>query len=74
MPPEEELEAFHKDRREHVEGTILPGLKRRAAVLVDRYYLSTAAYLFPPHCRGAHLLSETRSTSSTGFPSSVSPT
>lgn len=41
---EEELDLFVKDRREHVEAVIAPGLARGAMVLLDRYYLSTAAY------------------------------
>ena len=40
----EELELFTRDRRQHVEEIIRPGLERGALVLLDRYYLSTGAY------------------------------
>ena len=42
--PEEELELFMADRRQHVESLILPALLDGKVVLTDRYYLSTAAY------------------------------
>jgi dTMP kinase len=41
---EEEVEAFLKDRREHVETVINPALKDGHIVIVDRYYFSTMAY------------------------------
>ncbi len=41
---EEELELFLKDRRQHVDEVIAPGLHRGALVLLDRYYFSSAAY------------------------------
>jgi dTMP kinase len=41
---EEELELFLKDRAEHVEQLIRPSLAAGKIVLLDRYYLSTAAY------------------------------
>jgi dTMP kinase len=41
---EEELELFIRDRRQHVEELVTPALERGALVLLDRYYLSTAAY------------------------------
>lgn len=44
MPPEEELEAFLHDRREHVRTLITPELDRGSIVIVDRYYYSTVAY------------------------------
>lgn len=40
----EELELFIKDRAQHVEEVIAPALARGAAVILDRYYFSTAAY------------------------------
>jgi dTMP kinase len=40
----EELDLFLKDRAEHVETLIRPALKSGKVVLLDRYYLSTAAY------------------------------
>lgn len=44
LSPEEELELFIRDRRQHVEELLRPALDRGALVLLDRYYLSTAAY------------------------------
>lgn len=44
LGPEEELEMFLKDRREHVRDLILPALGRGAVVILDRYYFSTIAY------------------------------
>ncbi|MEO8427453.1 MAG: dTMP kinase [Verrucomicrobiota bacterium] len=41
---EEEVEAFIKDRKEHVEQTINPALREGKIIIVDRYYFSTAAY------------------------------
>jgi dTMP kinase len=41
---EEELGLFLKDRAEHVERLIRPALAAGKVVLLDRYYLSTAAY------------------------------
>lgn len=41
---EEELALFLKDRAEHVEKLIRPALEVGKVVLLDRYYLSTAAY------------------------------
>lgn len=41
---EEEVEAFIKDRKEHVKNLILPNLESGKVVIVDRYYFSTAAY------------------------------
>lgn len=41
---EEELDLFLKDRAEHVETLIRPALARGDVVVLDRYYLSTAAY------------------------------
>lgn len=44
LSPQEELECFVNDRREHVRVTIGPALARGAVVIVDRYYYSTVAY------------------------------
>lgn len=44
MSPEDELQAFLNDRREHVETLLRPSLERGAVVIVDRYYYSTVAY------------------------------
>jgi dTMP kinase len=41
---EEEVEAFIKDRKEHVETVINPALREGHIVIVDRYYFSTMAY------------------------------
>jgi dTMP kinase len=40
----EELALFQADRREHVEQTIQPALRRGWVVVTDRYYYSSAAY------------------------------
>ncbi|QPJ63827.1 MAG: dTMP kinase [Candidatus Nitronauta litoralis] len=44
ITPEEELSYFNNDRREDVALNIQPALERKAIVLIDRYYYSTAAY------------------------------
>ncbi len=41
---EAELDLFVRDRRDHVHSLIQPALNRGEVVLLDRYYLSTAAY------------------------------
>ncbi len=42
--PEEELELFLADRRDHVARLLLPNLQEGKIILCDRYYFSTAAY------------------------------
>lgn len=42
--PEEELDLFIQDRKQHVAEVIAPALASGKAVLTDRYYYSTAAY------------------------------
>ena len=49
LEPEQELEYFLLDRKEHVENLILPSLKDDKVVILDRYYFSTMAY---QGCRG----------------------
>ena len=44
LTPEEELDLFIKDRRENVRINLRPALRRRKAVILDRYYFSTIAY------------------------------
>ena len=44
LSPEEELQLFHQDRREHVETLIAPALEAGEIVILDRYYFSTMAY------------------------------
>ena len=44
LSPQEELDLFHIDRKEHVETLINPALARGATVILDRYYFSTMAY------------------------------
>lgn len=44
LSPEEELQCFLEDRKEHVATLIAPALARGALVIIDRYYYSTAAY------------------------------
>lgn len=44
LSPQEELDAFLKDRRQHVEELIAPALAAGNVVILDRYYFSTMAY------------------------------
>jgi dTMP kinase len=44
VSPEEELDWYTKDREWDLLHNILPALERKELVLVDRYYLSSAAY------------------------------
>ncbi len=44
ISPQEELNWFVNDRKEDVEINIMPALEKNVAVLMDRYYFSTAAY------------------------------
>jgi len=44
LTPQQELELFHKDRRENVEKNLKPALQRRKIIILDRYYFSTIAY------------------------------
>jgi dTMP kinase len=44
LSPEDELEYFLKDRRQHVEELIAPSLAAGNVVILDRYYFSTMAY------------------------------
>ena len=44
LTPEEELELFLADRREHVQQVIQPALEAGAVVISDRYYYSSVAY------------------------------
>lgn len=53
VSPEQELELFLLDRRQHVAECILPALARGAIVLTDRYYFSTAAYQGAAGCNPA---------------------
>jgi dTMP kinase len=44
MRPQEELDLFMADRRQHVEEVINPALAAGKVVISDRYYYSSAAY------------------------------
>jgi dTMP kinase len=55
---EEELTLFLKDRAEHVETLIRPALEAGKVVLLDRYYLSTAAYQGARGANPAAILAE----------------
>ena len=55
VSPEQELELFLLDRRQHVAECIQPALDRGAIVLTDRYYFSTAAYQGAAGCDPAEV-------------------
>ncbi len=42
--PEEELDLFILDRKEHIRNLIAPALKQKKIVICDRYYFSNIAY------------------------------
>jgi dTMP kinase len=44
LTAEEELDLFVKDRRENVRVNLKPAIRKRRAVILDRYYFSTMAY------------------------------
>ena len=44
LSPEEELDAFIKDRAEHAESLVLPALEEGRIVILDRYFYSSIAY------------------------------
>lgn len=44
LSPQDELDCFLKDRRQHVEEKIAPALREGKVVILDRYYFSTMAY------------------------------
>jgi dTMP kinase len=44
LTPEEELDLFQKDRRENVTKNLIPALKKKKIIILDRYYFSTIAY------------------------------
>jgi dTMP kinase len=44
LKPEEELELFILDRKYDVVNNIIPALKQKKIVIMDRYYYSTIAY------------------------------
>lgn len=54
--PEQELELFLQDRRQHVEDVIAPALAAGKIVLTDRYYFSTAAYQGAAGCDANEIL------------------
>lgn len=44
LSPQDELEFFLRDRRQHVDEVIAPALAAGKVVILDRYYFSTMAY------------------------------
>jgi len=44
IQPQEELEWFLRDRYQHVAKVIIPNLKKKKIIILDRYYFSTMAY------------------------------
>jgi dTMP kinase len=55
VSPQQELELFLLDRRQHVAECIQPALDQGAIVLTDRYYFSTAAYQGAAGCDPAEV-------------------
>jgi len=55
MAPDEELQAFIEDRKEHLQKVILPALAADKSVILDRYYYSTIAYQGPRIPDAEHL-------------------
>ena len=55
VSPEQELELFVLDRRQHVDECIRPALEQGAIVLTDRYYFSTAAHQGAAGCDPAQV-------------------
>lgn len=77
VSPEQELELFLADRREHVQKLLAPALQDGKVVLCDRYFLSTAAYQgtighsssMPQNhfFQGVHSTSDTKPSMAVGF-------
>lgn len=44
MPFDEELDAFIRDRKDHLSSKIIPALEAGSIVILDRYFYSTIAY------------------------------
>ncbi len=64
LSPEEELDAFIRDRTEHVTNLIQPALDAGKIVILDRYYYSSIAY---QGSRGANV-EAVKATMETRFP------
>ncbi len=56
LSPEQELALLIADRKRHLSQLVLPALARGEAVLLDRYYHSTAAYQGAAGLDPAHLI------------------
>ncbi len=56
VTPEEEIELFINDRRQHIEEIIEPALSSGKIVLCDRYFFSTAAYQGAAGCDPEEIL------------------
>lgn len=68
MPLEAELEAFHRDREEHVEKVIRPALEAGEVVILDRYFYSYIAY---QGARGANMAQLKQTSSFAPVPDDV---
>ena len=44
LPFDEELDAFIRDRQDHLKSKVIPALEAGNVVILDRYYFSTIAY------------------------------
>ena len=56
VSPEEELNLFIKDRRDHIDKLIYPSLAAGKIVICDRYFLSTAAYQGAAGCNPREII------------------
>ena len=56
VSPDQELDLFIKDRRDHIETLIGPALAEGKIVICDRYFLSTAAYQGAAGCNPEEII------------------
>ena len=56
VSPDEELNLFIEDRRDHIDNLIAPSLAAGKIVICDRYFLSTAAYQGAAGCNPVEII------------------